>query len=68
VIETPQRLWPVEVKAARRVTPKDTRGLQAFLQEYGAQAPFGIVLCAGHQWRRPARDIVALPWLTFVAN
>ena len=34
VIETPNRLLPIEIKAATRVTVSDAKGLEAFLDEY----------------------------------
>jgi uncharacterized protein len=40
VIETPNRLLPIEVKASSRVTTADAKGLEAFLEEgNGVKSP-----------------------------
>ena len=68
VIETPTRLLPVEVKISRTLGRRDLRGLNAFLEEYPDGAPFGVVLYAGQEWRRPARNIIAIPWSAILGN
>ena len=68
VIETPTRLLPIEVKTSRTLGKRDLRGLNAFLEEYPDGAPFGLVLYAGQEWLRPARNVVAIPWATFLGN
>jgi predicted AAA+ superfamily ATPase len=68
VVETPNRLLPIEVKTSRSIGKRDLRGLKAFLGEYPDGAPFGIVLYAGQEWLRPARNVVAIPWATFLGN
>ena len=55
VVETPGRLLPIQVKAGTRVTPGDTRGLEAFLDEYPDLTAGGLLL-----YRRP-RDLPADP-------
>jgi len=67
-IETPTRLLPIEVKTSRSLGMRDLRGLEAFLEEYPDRAPFGLVLHAGHEWLRPARGVVAIPWSAFAGN
>lgn len=62
VVETPTRLLPIEVKTSRSIGKRDLRGLRAFLEEYPDGAPFGVVLYAGREWLRPARNVVAIPW------
>lgn len=68
VVETPNRLLPIEVKTSRTLGRRDLRGLSAFLEEYPDKAPFGIVLYAGQEWLRPARNVVAIPWSAFAGN
>jgi predicted AAA+ superfamily ATPase len=68
VVETPNRLLPIEVKASRTLGKRDLRGLNAFLKEYPEGAPFGVVLYAGQEWLRPARNVVAIPWSAFAGN
>ena len=68
VVETPNRLLPIEVKASRTLGKRDLRGLKAFLGEYPDGAPFGIVLYAGQEWLRPARNVIAIPWSALFAS
>jgi predicted AAA+ superfamily ATPase len=68
VVETPTRLLPIEIKTSRTLGRRDLRGLSAFLGEYTDGAPFGVVLYAGREWFRPARNVVAIPWATFLGN
>ncbi len=68
VVETPNRLLPIGVKTSRTLGKRDLRGLKAFLEEYPDGAPFGVVLYAGQEWLRPARNVVAIPWSAFAGN
>ena len=68
VLETADRLLPFEVKSSRTLGKRDLHGLEVFLREYPEMAPFGVILYAGKDWLRPARDIVAIPWSTFITN
>ncbi len=68
VVETPSRLLPIEVKTSTALGKRDLRGLAAFLREYPDAAPFGVVLYGGREWLRPTRDVVAIPWSSFVGN
>jgi predicted AAA+ superfamily ATPase len=61
VVETGRRLLPIEVKSATRVGARDVRHLSVFLDEYGARAPFGIVVYPGDELRLVAPRIVAAP-------
>jgi predicted AAA+ superfamily ATPase len=66
VIETPRRLLPVEVKAAKRVRLGDLKHLDNFLADYRTLAPFGIVL---HDVDRPhvlTKRIVGMPVADFI--
>jgi hypothetical protein len=68
VLETPNRLLPVEVKASRTLGRRDLRGLVAFLDEYPDLAPVGVVLHGGQEWGRPARNVLAIPWAALLGN
>jgi len=68
VVETPTRLLPIEVKTSRSIGKRDLRGLKAFLEEYPDGAPFGVVLYAGQEWMRPARNVVAIPWSALLGS
>jgi len=62
VIEAGGRLLPIEVKAAGRVRPGDTRHLRSFRAEYGRKARAGLLLHTGKtlEWVTP--DVLAVPW------
>lgn len=62
VLESAQRLLPIEVKAAARVVPADARGLEVFLDEYGDRAPGGLLLYAGEEVFALTRRVLAAPW------
>ncbi len=62
VIETGEKLLPVEVKATSRPRLGDTSHLRTFRQEYGSSARAGLLLHTGTQieWLTP--DVLATPW------
>jgi hypothetical protein len=53
----------IEVKSPRSLGKRDLKGLRAFLDECPDGALFGVVLYAGRDWMRSARNVVAIPWL-----
>ncbi|MBI2930660.1 MAG: ATP-binding protein [Planctomycetes bacterium] len=61
VIEAGKRLLPIEVKASASLRSSDADGLSTFLAEYGAAAPFGILLYGGTEVRFPAKNVLAVP-------
>ena len=61
VIELPDRLLPIEVKASRRVNHQDARHLRTFLQDYPT-APGALLLYDGHEVFWIERGILASPW------
>jgi hypothetical protein len=61
VIETPDRLLPVEVKAASRVRQGDLKSLRVFLEQYDSLAPHGIVLYGGRAAEQLGKRIWAIP-------
>lgn len=62
VVETPRRLLPIEVKASRRISPSDTRGLEAFLDEYPDRTDGALLLYGGKETYRLSKGILAVPW------
>ena len=62
VIESGDRLLPIEVKAATSPSHADTRGLRAFQQEYADQFIGGLLLYGGDQTRWMSEQILAVPW------
>ncbi len=62
LIEVGGLLLPIEVKAARRVTPRDARHLQTFRREYGDAVLAGLVLYGGEDVFWLAEGILASPW------
>ena len=62
VIETGDRLLPIEVKATTRPRRRDTTALRTFQAEYGARSRAGLLLHTGTllDWITPT--ILATPW------
>ncbi|MGW8268100.1 MAG: DUF4143 domain-containing protein, partial [Longimicrobiales bacterium] len=61
VIELPDRILPIEVKASRRITPGDARHLKTFLADYPA-APCALLLYDGEEVFWIEKGILASPW------
>jgi predicted AAA+ superfamily ATPase len=61
VIELPDRLLPIEVKASRRVTHSDARHLLTFLEDYPA-ARSALILYDGDEVFWLDRRVLAAPW------
>lgn len=62
VIETPDRLLPVEVKATATPRFRDARHLLTFRGEYGAKTLPGLLLHAGDRIEWIAPGVLAAPW------
>lgn len=62
VIETPNRLLPVEIKAGARVTTADAKGLEVFLDEYPDLTDGALLLHGGDQTFPLTRRVMAAPW------
>lgn len=62
VIESGDRLLPIEVKASGRPTLRDAAGLRTFQREYGGDSRAGLLLHAGEtlEWLTPT--VLAAPW------
>jgi len=61
VIELPDRLLPIEVKASRRVSHRDARHLRTFLADYPA-SPGALFLYDGDEVFWLDKRILATPW------
>jgi len=62
VIERPNRLLPVEIKAAAPITPADAKGLEAFLDEYPDLTDGALLLHGGDEIFPLTRRLLAAPW------
>ena len=62
VIETGDRLLPIEVKAAKRPRLRDAAHLRTFRAEYGERARSGLLLHDGDLLDWIAPDVLAVPW------
>jgi len=61
VIESGERLLPIEIKLGKRAGPDDVRGLRTFLEDYSDSAPFGVLIYGGAEALLVADKILALP-------
>jgi uncharacterized protein len=62
VIESPNRLVPIEVKSSRRVGPSEAKGIEAFAAEYPELTDGGLVLYDGDEAYQLTRNSYAVPW------
>ena len=62
VIETGDRLLPIEVKATTRPRRRDTAALRTFRAEYGDRSRAGLLLHTGTLVDWIAPNILAAPW------
>lgn len=62
VIESGDRLLPIEVKATGRPRLRDAAHLRTFRAEYGDKAAPGLLLHAGSTLEWLAPDVLAAPW------
>lgn len=61
VIEHRRRLLPIEVKSASTVRVQDARALDRFSKEFGARAPFGVLLYGGTETVQLTERTIAIP-------
>jgi predicted AAA+ superfamily ATPase len=66
VIETGDRLLPIEVKAIARPKLSDAVHLRSFRAEYGKKATAGLLLHTGNSVEWLAPDVLAAPWWAVV--
>lgn len=62
VVESDGRLFPIECKATTHPSRRDTRGLQAFRETYGALVAPGLVISAIERVQRLTEHDTAVPW------
>ena len=62
VVETPQRVLPVEVKSSAQPRTADARHLDTFLKEYPDLAPAGLLLHTGDDVFWLTEKVLAAPW------
>lgn len=61
VLDTPDKLIPIEVKYTTRPTKRDIKHLQTFLNEYD-EAEKGYVVCRADLPMKLSNNITAIPW------
>lgn len=62
VVDTGRALLPIEVKATRRPTLADAKGLLTFRAEYGVKSRPGLLLHDGEDTEWLAPGILSTPW------
>jgi predicted AAA+ superfamily ATPase len=62
VLETPDEIIPIEVKATESPAAADTRHLKLFLGTYPERARRGYLVCRCGASRRLTENIEAIPW------
>lgn len=62
VIETRDELVPIEVKASKRISPRDARHLVSFRQEYPERSRPGLLLYDGDEIFWLVDGVLAAPW------
>ena len=62
VLETPDEVIPIGVKATESPTLADASHLKLFLETYPQRAERGFIVCRCREPRRLAENIEAVPW------
>ncbi len=62
VLETPDEVIPIEVKATESPAEVDARHVKLFLATYHERAKRGYVVCRCNAPRRLTESIEAIPW------
>ncbi len=62
IVETARGVLPVEVKASRRASTSDIKGLEASLDEYPDLAKAALLLYDGAEVMPLSRRVLAAPW------
>lgn len=62
VIESGDRLLPIEVKATRRPSPRDVRHIRTFLEQYPDKFVGGLLLHDGPEVSWLSDRVLAAPW------
>jgi predicted AAA+ superfamily ATPase len=66
VIQSRQRLLPMEIKMTSRARVEDIRSLESFLDEYPKQAPIGLLFYGGEETISLTPRILAIPVRTIL--
>ena len=62
VIETDDRLLPIEIKSSRRARIRDTAHLRTFIKEYEDRSLPGLLLHSGETLEWIVPNVLAAPW------
>ena len=61
IIESKQKLFPIEVKSSIRIDGLALRGLKSFMEAEGDKVSFGIVFYRGDDIQFLTKEILAVP-------
>jgi predicted AAA+ superfamily ATPase len=62
VLERDGKLFPLEIKAATGVRPRDARSIEIFREKVGPAAQPGLIIHAGHEISRISPSCIAVPF------
>ena len=62
IIDIGERLIPIEIKSARKISLSDVSGLKIFLNDYKKKASHGYVISMGDKKEKISNNITILPW------
>ncbi len=62
VLDTGEKIIPIEIKSCSRVDKSDVKGLHIFLQDYASLATKGYVIFTGQRPEKITPNITAIPW------
>jgi predicted AAA+ superfamily ATPase len=62
IIDLGQKVIPIEIKASKKVSLSEIKGLTIFLEEYKKAASHGYVVTMGQRPEKLAENILAIPW------
>ena len=62
ILETPDKIIPIEIKWTQTPDKNDTRSLETFLDLYAKYADRGFVICRTPHRQQLSRRITAIPW------
>ncbi len=62
VLERDGKLFPVEIKAATAVRPRDARSIEIFREKAGRAVQPGLIIHAGHEISRISPSCIAVPF------
>jgi predicted AAA+ superfamily ATPase len=62
IIDTGEKLIPIEIKSSTKITLSDVRGLKIFLDDYNTKTKQGYVVFMGERREKITENITAIPW------